>query len=1087
PAGTHNYSWIANDTLGNVNTTPTFTFVVNKAAAMLNLSLNGTQANISFTEDGIINVTGNLTNGTGTIELFSAGTLINLGSTSVSNLTTFGTPGSFNITLRYNATQNFSTANVTYFVTVNSFATPVFLVKRYVWNLSACTTAACNVSGGELMGIFNDSQNITLVNDEPYRMTIGLLQIGDAKSWAIDPSVGSSTRESNLPDRLRVATDNNSIFDEVFAAEGTITDQNTADGGTKSGTLLQWNPTSAIAITGNDQAQWVNFSYTFNANGTTGNNTVTFRAELDVAGTDPTITNNLVWILGPDRVAPAITLNFPANNINATTTSYNFTWTTTDDRNTTLNCNLTINGVVNISGISTPNNTPTNRSVNGFSDGTHTWNVTCTDGTNANTSETRTFTVDTKGPAFDNRTEEPISGVAYTGGKTYNFTINATDATNAVNNVTLIFNNITRIATKDGLRYNVTITDLPAGTHNYSWIANDTISNTNTTPTFTFVVDRAAATVNLTLNGTQNNITIEVGSTINITANLTNGTGTLELLLNNQILTSGTSPLSNLTNFSNTGTFNVTARYNATQNFSSTNTTYTVTVQDTTPPTITLNFPVNAINTTTTSHNFTWTTTNSNASTACNLTINGVVNISGISTPNNTPTNRSVNGFSDGTHTWNVTCTDGTNTNTSETRTFTIDTRLPAITFISPTPANGTTINVSSAFINVSLNEPGSVALLDFNGTNSTMTALNSTIFFKNQTGLTNGTYVYRVYANDTFGNLNVSEVRTLIVAIVTVDTTPPTVNLSAPADNYYNDTLRPATVFFQCNATDDTALKNISLYITNATNSSFGLNQTTNVSGTSATASWNVSLGNGNYTWNCLAYDTAGNSAFAAVNRSLHVNASTTLLTNCTDITSPGRYLLGADIINSAIGKCINITSNDVSLDCQDHLVGGNGVAAYGIHINRATLQDTNINVTNCRLHNWNTAGLLVQNAKNNIFSNVASNRTPFASYGIHLNNAHNNSFTNISTHQNGYGWYIYNSNNNSFSVIASSSNAYYGIYAYSSSQNRFIDVNVTANRNGGLLGTYVQNSTFRNIIAVNDSYGLYLTNTYNNDVSNL
>ncbi|MEK6822268.1 MAG: hypothetical protein AABY13_00440, partial [Nanoarchaeota archaeon] len=336
-------------------------------------------------------------------------------------------------------------------------------------------------------------------------------------------------------------------------------------------------------------------------------------------------------VTAADDVPSAITLNFPANATNATVTSHNFTWTATDNLNDTLLCNLTINSIVNSSSIFTANATPTNLTVSSFIDGTHHWNVTCFDGINTNTSETRTFVVDTKGPALDNRTEDPISGVGYSGGRVYNFTINITDELNAVNNVTLVFNNITHVATKINNRYNVTITDLPAGTHNYSWIANDTLGNVNTTPTFQFVVNQAASTVNLTLNGTQNNITIFQGGAINITANLTNGsTSTLEFLINNQAYTSGTSPLSNLTNFSNTGTFNITARHNATQNFSSTNVTHTVSVQDATPPGITLNFPDNNITTTNTSINFTWTAINAEGTLTCNLTINGTTNQSNV-------------------------------------------------------------------------------------------------------------------------------------------------------------------------------------------------------------------------------------------------------------------------------------------------------------------------------------------------------------------------------------------------------------------------------------------------------------------------
>jgi hypothetical protein len=99
-----------------------------------------------------------------------------------------------------------------------------------------------------------------------------------------------------------------------------------------------------------------------------------------------------------------------------------------------------------------------------------------------------------------------------------------------------------------------------------------------------------------------------------------------------------------------------------------------------------------------------------------------------------------------------------------------------------------------------------------------------------------------------------------------------PIVTLSTPPQNYYNDSSSPVNVTFQCNATDYLALQNISLYITNQSNSSFALNQTANIGGISNSTSWTLPLTNGNYTWNCQAYDTSGNSAFDG-NRSIQIN----------------------------------------------------------------------------------------------------------------------------------------------------------------------------------------------------------------------
>ncbi|MBD3310123.1 hypothetical protein GF351_02800, partial [Candidatus Woesearchaeota archaeon] len=99
-----------------------------------------------------------------------------------------------------------------------------------------------------------------------------------------------------------------------------------------------------------------------------------------------------------DTVAPAITLNYPTVKDNASS-PVNFNWTAVDDMDTNITCNLTIDGSVNQSAIYSLNDSFTNYTVSGFSDGIHQWNVSCVDDSgNSNTSETRSFTVDTIRP-----------------------------------------------------------------------------------------------------------------------------------------------------------------------------------------------------------------------------------------------------------------------------------------------------------------------------------------------------------------------------------------------------------------------------------------------------------------------------------------------------------------------------------------------------------------------------------------------------------------------------------------------------------------------------------------------------------------
>ena len=183
------------------------------------------------------------------------------------------------------------------------------------------------------------------------------------------------------------------------------------------------------------------------------------------------------------------------------------------------------------------------------------------------------------------------------------------------------------------------------------------------------------------------------------------------------------------------------------------------------------------------------------------------------------------------------------------------------------------------------------------------------------------------------------SEVYNVTVFYSPTDITAPTVTLNTPADNFFNDTASPASVLFNCSATDNSALANISLYITNLTNQSFALNQTANISGTSNSTVWTLSLGNGNYTWNCLAYDSSGNSDWGDANRSMLVNFTAplpiinynlTFVMNETTTVAYG-YLngtLNAIFYNNSINALhLNATFNNGTFTSQIFDAGSNKV----------------------------------------------------------------------------------------------------------------------------------------------------------------
>jgi len=122
--------------------------------------------------------------------------------------------------------------------------------------------------------------------------------------------------------------------------------------------------------------------------------------------------------------------------------------------------------------------------------------------------------------------------------------------------------------------------------------------------------------------------------------------------------------------------------------------------------------------------------------------------------------------------------------NVTEAYTFVVDNDAPLLSFVLPTPENETIVWTSNRTIYVSSNEAlaDNQVWLEIDGSNETMTKINSTNYYYDF-NLSDGNYTYKVYANDAYGNLGVSETRTM-----TIDTTtPPIFSIDTPQNTTYN------------------------------------------------------------------------------------------------------------------------------------------------------------------------------------------------------------------------------------------------------------------------------------------------------------
>jgi len=196
-----------------------------------------------------------------------------------------------------------------------------------------------------------------------------------------------------------------------------------------------------------------------------------------------------------------------------------------------------------------------------------TYNITAHfDGNQNYTSSSKTYYVtitDATTPQYSNLKTSPISPTAYSPGQAYQFNATWTDNA-AVDKVIFEWNGAnTTVTTYQGSEYYITKNDLPAGTYNYRWYANDTSNNWGSTSLYVYTVNKRPAEVTLYLNGSSAtkwyqsgataNFTVysNVSTTVVLTANITGWTDqeATQTIYNTTALTGGDGTAYNITGY----------------------------------------------------------------------------------------------------------------------------------------------------------------------------------------------------------------------------------------------------------------------------------------------------------------------------------------------------------------------------------------------------------------------------------------------------------------------------------------------------------------------------------------------------------
>jgi len=296
-------------------------------------------------------------------------------------------------------------------------------------------------------------------------------------------------------------------------------------------------------------------------------------------------------------------------------------------------------------------------------DGSYLWNILCADLSNRSSfsSIDYLFNVDTISPQYSNIVVLPENLAAYNESEQYVFNITWSDnfeLTQVVfeNNFSGIFVNTT--VTSITQTYSFTTNNLSAGTYSYKWYAIDAVGNNNATEIIEYIVNKSTSSINLTLNLFVGNISINEDNYVNITAQLiVPAQDNISVYLNQIQISSGASPLSNLTFFEDPGMYEVVASYEETQNYSLSNKTYYVQVNDTTSPMVNLIRPKNNGRTSSGESILQYNVTDKSNITNCSLFINGVYNQTSLDVVRNETQLFTVI-LDDGEYLWNITCFD---------------------------------------------------------------------------------------------------------------------------------------------------------------------------------------------------------------------------------------------------------------------------------------------------------------------------------------------------------------------------------------------------------------------------------------------
>ena len=1049
PAGTYYYNWSAygNGTATNFNMSETRSYTVAKATPTLTKYLNGVNDNKTIQYPQQLNASAYTT--AGTVKIYRDGSDV----TSDNGLNVSLSAGYYEYEFNVTGNQNYSDissvylyANITQatgeingtingtqgnFTTINGTANQNIYINAT--NITGYGTGKIYVNGTQYNSGTLPLYNVTNLSIGFYNITFeydgNQNYSSDIEVWWVNITIdnfptinlvypGNTTYNINISELNYTASDDYGLGKCWWSNNSGVWNSTPWTCGT--------NWTGLISIEGsNTWTVWANDSI-----GQESSDSVTFFK---------------------DTIYPAVIINSPLNQT-YNTNSILFNITATDGGGIS-SCWYTINsGITNYTMTNVSSEyTDTNSSM---SQDSHTVNFYCNDSfNNVNNSEQETFFIDSIYPLIDYESQtKPDNSivsqdfiyvnVTWTESNFANITYRLYNSTNEVNTTTYT-----------SAIYDINWTSLPNEVYTYNVTITDIVSNQNTTETRTITLD--ATYPQLSIAYPENTTyTVDV-SKLNYTYTETNcdsvwwNNGT-----NNSTRQNCGTNWTSLTSIEGSNTWTVYINDTA-GNENSTSVTFS---KDTAYPALTIISPLNqTYNTSSILFNITATDGGGIGSCWYSLTA-GTLNYS--MTQSGAYWSDTNSSMSQSSHTVNFYCNDSSgNINNTEQESFFIDSIYPLIDYVQPTTDTGT---YSQNFIqaNITASDTGTgldtIIIRLYNSTDLVQSNISSTSpLFINFTNLADGVYYLNATVNDTAGNTNNTETKT-----ITLDNTYPQI--------YYNPN------------TDSSGFVNRDWIFINITASDLS-KDSVRLEWEGANETFDNNPGGGDLYWeNKTGLSQGSHSFYVWINDSSGNFNSTLTRTVIVDTINPSIALSSltetpADPTNYSLGQTyeFNATISDANLDTVLIEFDGTNYTPSNLtaDVYNFTITDLSAGTYNYRwyandsINNINITGIqtyTINNATGNItllINNSESDQT--ATYQTQTNASASTLYESVTLYRDGED---VTSENNDFVILSA---GYYNYTAYSSGDQNHSSASITR---------------FVNITRINSEVNLTLNNSQSN-----